>query len=593
MALSGSFQSSKDNSANINESKPRYPSYIYVTWEATQNIVNNTSTLSWKCYGGSDYNDTSAYVSSGPIVVKINDTTVLNITDRFRMRKDKLIGSGSLTLYHNADGSKSINTSITAAVYSYASNCSYSGTITLNTIPRSSSLSLSATSLYVGSTITANISSHSSSFTHNVEFYINNTYYQKYTEIKESKSFPIPMSWCGAMPSSTSCTAYCRITTYNNGVPIGDQVCKSFTITIPNDIVPVIGEINITNESILGKNVLVKDKNRVTFNVSNCSAGEGSSIKSYTFSVLCGSTVVATKTTTDTTVVFGPFSQIGTLKFKLTLTDNRGRSTSNSGSEPELTCYDYFNPYFSSFTTYRANSNGDADINGMYMKCGYVQKYASVNGTNSTTVTVHYNGKTSTDMLIYLGDNSTTYKVYLTITDTYGGSGASSTETIFGQSRILNITSDGTGVAIGKMSDKSNKHTNGLFECRWDAEFYGTASGPSGFSTSSDKRVKKNIQDIDIDVVDNLRPIQYELIKDDNNKIHYGFIAQDIEELWSNIGLNPNSFGILGQINKGESQEYVLTYTEFIPLLTKKCQCLQNEINTLKLEIENLKKGRD
>jgi hypothetical protein len=41
-------------------------------------------------------------------------------------------------------------------------------------------------------------------------------------------------------------------------------------------------------------------------------------------------------------------------------------------------------------------------------------------------------------------------------------------------------------------------------------------------------------------------------------------------------------------INNGQ-QEYVLTYTEFVPLLTKKCQDLQSEIDILKQEINSLK----
>jgi hypothetical protein len=41
-----------------------------------------------------------------------------------------------------------------------------------------------------------------------------------------------------------------------------------------------------------------------------------------------------------------------------------------------------------------------------------------------------------------------------------------------GQSRILNIASDGLGVAVGKMSEKTDSHPNGLFECAFDAKFY-------------------------------------------------------------------------------------------------------------------------
>ena len=90
-------------------------------------------------------------------------------------------------------------------------------------------------------------------------------------------------------------------------------------------------------------------------------------------------------------------------------------------------------------------------------------------------------------------------------------------------------------------------------------------------------------------VEDNLKPIQYELIQSPDNKIHYGFVAQDVEATLSDAGVNPDEIGIIGHIQNHGKQEYVLTYTEFIPLLTKKCQELQAETNMLKQEIAQLK----
>ena len=57
----------------------------------------------------------------------------------------------------------------------------------------------------------------------------------------------------------------------------------------------------------------------------------------------------------------------------------------------------------------------------------------------------------------------------------------------------------------------------------------------------------------------------------------------------SEAGLSQGTIGMIGQIQNNGQQEYVLAYTEFIPLLTKKCQELQAEINMLKEEISELK----
>ena len=51
---------------------------------------------------------------------------------------------------------------------------------------------------------------------------------------------------------------------------------------------------------------------------------------------------------------------------------------------------------------------------------------------------------------------ASTYTIYATIVDSYGGSSQSSSETVFSVSRVLNITSDGTGIALGKMAENTN-----------------------------------------------------------------------------------------------------------------------------------------
>lgn len=454
--------------------------------------------------------------------------------------------------------------------------------ISINVVGSESSWSLSTTSVEVGKQIAVNISQSSSSFKHTVEFYINSTYYQKYTDVNTSQSFTIPSSWYNYMSTTTECSAYCKVTTYNGNTQIGSATTKTFTVKVPASVTPTVGTISFTTATY---NILVKGKNQLTVSVSDCNAGNGSTIKSYTFSGPSISKTVSSSNA-SASVSSSSVSDVGSLTYKVTVTDARGRTASKTET---ITCYDYYLPSIKNFKTYRCDASKNPDNKGSYLTWTYAEDYASVNGTNSVTVTVYYSdgstSKEATNNPINVGtDFSKTYKVYAKIVDAYGGSSTTDTGNVFGEARIFNITSDGTGIAIGKMAEETK-----LFECRWDARFDQYVSGPHGFSTSSDIRVKENIEDISIDVVDKLRPIQYTLTRDTDGKIHYGFIAQDIETLWNSIGLNPNSFGIIGQINNSGAKEYVLTYTEFIPLLTKKCQYLQNEIDELRLEIKNLK----
>lgn len=101
----------------------------------------------------------------------------------------------------------------------------------------------------------------------------------------------------------------------------------------------------------------------------------------------------------------------------------------------------------------------------------------------------------------------------------------------------------------------------------------------------SDRNLKRNINDIDIDIIDKLKPVQYVLKNDDSDTIHYGFIAQDVEQALLQSKEAEQKIGIVHYDEDMETKErtnYSLAYDEIIPLLVKKCQELQQEIDILK-----------
>lgn len=576
---------------------PGYYTYRCIVTENSTNISNNTSnvtitfSIAGPAYWGTAYCDWATYC--GILVdgsVKATGSPSPYVTESY---SNLLTWTGDIA--HNSDGTKSIS----VGVYLYqngpenylptqssASSPISMGSVGLTTIPRASQPSCitypnTTTNIgNIGSTIAIHMNRVSSSFTHTVKYSWGNLSGTIATGVTNNVQWTIPTSFYSQIPYATSGNGSIYVDTYNGSSLIGTK-SVGFTATVPSNVVPTVGTITLDPWDISGNNILLQNKNKITVSVSGCSAGAGSSIKSYTFS---GPGI--SSTTTGTSVSGGPISNTGTLTYTVTVTDNRGRSASKTAT---ITCYAYSSPYFASFKAYRANADGSANVNGTYLLCTYSVNYASAGNTNTITVTVKGVGSNRTAtggrLLIDLSGNTTsTYQVSAVVSDKYGGQASSQTVMVFGETRVLNITKNGTGFAIGKMAE-SNK----LFECRWSAKFDSAASGPYGFSTSSDKRVKKNIQEIDVDIVDNLKPIQYELIQSSDNKIHYGFVAQDVEATLSNAGVNPDEIGIIGHIQNHGQQEYVLTYTEFIPLLTKKCQELQAETNMLKQEIAQLK----
>jgi hypothetical protein len=95
----------------------------------------------------------------------------------------------------------------------------------------------------------------------------------------------------------------------------------------------------------------------------------------------------------------------------------------------------------------------------------------------------------------------------------------------------------------------------------------------TSFSLISDIKLKDDIEDIPEVYIDNMASLkgkQYTFKKDQSKTKHYGYIAQDVEELYPNLVIT----------NKEDIKS--INYIEFIPLLIEK-------INRLELEILKLK----
>ena len=117
----------------------------------------------------------------------------------------------------------------------------------------------------------------------------------------------------------------------------------------------------------------------------------------------------------------------------------------------------------------------------------------------------------------------------------------------------------------------------------------GTLTAP-GLTTTSDSRLKENIQDLNNSVIGNLhllRPVEYMLKPDSVQYVyldgakemkvnHYGLVAQEVQELFPNL-VYEDSNGYLS-----------INYIELIPVLIKSIQELSTEVSDLKAHVNHL-----
>jgi hypothetical protein len=95
----------------------------------------------------------------------------------------------------------------------------------------------------------------------------------------------------------------------------------------------------------------------------------------------------------------------------------------------------------------------------------------------------------------------------------------------------------------------------------------------------SDKKLKENICELshyEIENITKLKPVTFSYSNDTSNRLHYGFIAQDVEEI----------FPALVSDNTGFKS---INYIEFIPIMLYKMQIMQDELDDLKQKLSKEK----
>ena len=135
--------------------------------------------------------------------------------------------------------------------------------------------------------------------------------------------------------------------------------------------------------------------------------------------------------------------------------------------------------------------------------------------------------------------------------------------------------------------------------------FYGIYLSHSP-NVSSDKRIKNNIipiskglksrENIFEQLFDLLKPVSFSLSNDKSNKTHIGFVAQDVSNALSSLGVKEDNFELIDHMfftdeeTGEEKDEYGLRYEEFIALNTHMIQKANTTIQSQQKEIDDLKK---
>lgn len=359
--------------------------------EKSYSIENNTSVVEWWVGIRSNTAYHNHYGLSETYVVNINGTVVHNAvhTPTVNSGATVWVASGTTTVSHNADGSKSISVS---ASFNNADRGTYSpttgscsGSLKLTTIPRATTPSIDKPSLDCGGVIKISGTSASSNFSHKVYVTWNGTKTQIGTiasgTTSPSFSYTIPTDWEKNIPDSTSGIATFTLETISGSTSVGSKSVNA-TVKVRSGVVPSIGTVSIsdTNSICAGIGQYVQSQSKLKFSIAT-SGNQGSTITSV-------STKFNGQTYSGSTFTTQAIQNSGTLTYTITVTDSRGRTATKSGS---INVVAYNPPSLTNVSAKRANSGYAVDeSSGTYALLHFKVGFTSLSNKNVTSFYIQY-----------------------------------------------------------------------------------------------------------------------------------------------------------------------------------------------------------
>lgn len=395
-------------------------------WQDSQSIANNNSVVGWHLQLVTTGGSISSSASKSWSVTVNGSNYSGTCTIGVGTNSTKTLANGSTTIAHNADGTKSFSFSfslqfdINYSGVGWIGTKSGSGSGTLSTIPRTSSVS--STNANIGENITITINRASSSFTHTLTYSFCNlsgTIASKTSST--SVSWTLPTSFYAQIPNSRSSWGTITCDTYSGSTKIGSSTCR-FDVYVKEStnkpgISATVVDVNDTTKALTGdENKLIKYYSRVKFSITSSpknSSGTKSININYNGQNFTGG---SGNSWTDY------FSDVVSGSYRCSVTDTRDFTTSVDISKTlinyvKITCaMDVSNPTASGecVLTIKGNYfNGSFGSTNNTLTVQYKQ-----NGGNWTNATATLNGNTYTATVKLTGlDYTQTYTFQAKATD--------------------------------------------------------------------------------------------------------------------------------------------------------------------------------
>ena len=318
---------------------------VYID-EVSTDISANTSTINWQLtVSRYTYYHTFNKQGDSTLSLTLDGQNVHSSNPVWEVWDGEVtLASGSSTISHNADGTKMLPISC-----AFNPNNGLHGTITvsaslsLTTIPRSSSVSVSAG--VIGSSVTININRQSSSFKHTVRYAWADKSGTIASNVDTSTSWTIPLDFANDIPNSASGTGTVYVDTYSGSTKTGTQ-STTFTASVPANVKPTFTGVSLSDLNSAAQNLIPKSDTFIQV-ISNIKVAFNGAVGSYGSSITgyYAEIIGKNQSTSSNGGSLGIMNYHGTIKIRASVSDSRGRWS--DAKEVSVTVLEYFAPALS------------------------------------------------------------------------------------------------------------------------------------------------------------------------------------------------------------------------------------------------------
>lgn len=318
---------------------------VYIE-QGAQNIANNSTTVNWRVTVSRPvYFHTYNLQGDSTLSLTLDGRNVHSSNPTWEVWDgEATLASGSSTISHNADGTKTFALSCTFNPNNgLHKTMTVRANVSLTTIPRSSSVRVSAG--VIGSSVTITINRQNPSFKHTVRYSWAGKSGTIATNVDTSATWSIPIDFANDIPNSASGTGTIFVDTYSGSTKTGTQSI-TFTASVPGNVKPTFSGVTLSDLNGAAQNLIsnsdtfiqVISNIKVSFN--GAKGTYGSTITGYRAEI-----VGKNQATSSNGGSLGIMNYHGTIKIRASVSDSRGRWS--DAREVSVTVLEYFAPALS------------------------------------------------------------------------------------------------------------------------------------------------------------------------------------------------------------------------------------------------------